>query len=75
MTVKARRLGDSIVLTVPAEIKAVGEYEVYQGRDGQIVYTPTQKNPFLNPGFIATHDLAQKEEFEGHLVGNEVPQD
>ncbi|AKP64386.1 type II toxin-antitoxin system PemI/MazE family antitoxin [Levilactobacillus koreensis] len=75
MAVKARKVGNSTVLTVPAEIKVADEYDVYQGRDGQIVYTPKERNPFLNPEFIATHDLTQKEEFGGHLVGNEIPQD
>lgn len=75
MSVKLRKVGHSITLTVPNNIKPMAtEYDVYQGRDGQIVYTPKQKNIFLDDDFAATHDFTQKEAIGG-LVKNELPQD
>ena len=56
MTVKIRRVGTSDVLTVPKSIKKrYKEYEVYQDRNGAIVYMPKRNNPFKNSEFIAKH--------------------
>ncbi|WP_251575753.1 hypothetical protein [Limosilactobacillus agrestimuris] len=45
MTVKMRQVGTSDVLTVPKSIKnRSSEYEVYQDRNGAIVYMPKRKN-------------------------------
>ena len=56
MTVKIRRVGTSDVLTVPKSIKKrYKEYEVYQDRNGAIVYMPKRSNPFKNSKFIAKH--------------------
>ncbi|WP_125764035.1 antitoxin of toxin-antitoxin stability system [Levilactobacillus mulengensis] len=75
MTIKARKVGSSTVLTVPSSIETAPEYEVYEGQDGQIIYTPKTPNPFLDSKFVATHDFSQKEAFSGHMVGHEVPED
>lgn len=56
MTVKIRRVGTSDVLTVPKSIKQRSkEYEVYQDRDGAIVYMPKRKNPFKDNEFVEKH--------------------
>ena len=56
MTVKIRRVGTSDGLTVPKSIKKrYKEYEVYQDRNGAIVYMPKRNNPFRNSEFIAKH--------------------
>lgn len=69
MTVKLRKVGNSNTLTVPSDIKPkFSEFDVYQGRDGQIVFTPKQANPFLDSEFVATHDFTQKEEIEGPFI-------
>lgn len=72
MTVKARKVGNSTVLTVPSNIKVAAEYDVYQGRDGQIIYTPKTPNPFLDSGFVASHKFPQKEAFDQHAMGAEA---
>lgn len=76
MSVKIRKVGNSNTLTVPNEIKPnAKEFDVFQGRDGIIVYVPKHQNPFHDEDFIRTHDLKQKEEFGGKLVGSEIPKD
>lgn len=56
MSVKIRRVGTSDVLTVPKSIKQRSEeYEVYQDRDGAIVYLPKRKNPFEDKKFVESH--------------------
>lgn len=72
MSVKIRKVGNSNTLTVPNNIKPIAkEYDVFQGRDGVIVFSPKRKNPFNDEEFIQTHDLSQKEEFGGPLIGKE----
>lgn len=74
MSVKIRKVGNSNTLTVPNDIKPKAkEFDVFQGRDGVIVYVPKHQNPFHDEDFIRTHDLKQKEEFGGKLVGSEIP--
>ncbi|WP_137625145.1 antitoxin of toxin-antitoxin stability system [Lactiplantibacillus pingfangensis] len=64
MTVRLRRVGQTNLLDLPSQIKPMySEFTVYQGRDGQIVYTPVQSNPFLDAKFIATHDFTQDDIF------------
>ena len=47
MTVKIRKVGTSNVLTVPKSITNLQkEYDVFEGRDGAIVYLPKRKNLF-----------------------------
>ena len=76
MSVKIRKVGNSNTLTVPNDIKPKAkEFDVFQGRDGIIVYVPKHQNPFHDEDFIRTHDLKQKEEFGGKLVGSEIPKD
>lgn len=75
MSVKTRKVGGSTVLTVPSSIKTAPEYDVYQGADGQIIYTPKTPNPFLDPDYVSTHDFSQKEMFGNHAVGSEVIDD
>lgn len=72
MSVKIRKVGNYNTLTVPDNIKPVAkEYDVYQGLDGVIVFSPKRKNPFNDDEFIKNHDLSQKEEFGGPLIGKE----
>ncbi|WP_125591147.1 AbrB/MazE/SpoVT family DNA-binding domain-containing protein [Companilactobacillus jidongensis] len=76
MSVKIRKVGNSNTLTVPNSIKPMAkEYDVFQGRDGVIVFSPKRNNPFHNEDFIKTHDLTQKEEFGGPSVGKEILDD
>ncbi|WP_373887519.1 type II toxin-antitoxin system PemI/MazE family antitoxin [Companilactobacillus paralimentarius] len=46
-SVKIRKSGHSTILTVPKSIKPGADtYNVYQGKDGVIVYIPKHTNPF-----------------------------
>ncbi|WP_125567497.1 type II toxin-antitoxin system PemI/MazE family antitoxin [Companilactobacillus insicii] len=72
MSVKIRKVGNSNTLTVPNNIKPMAkEYDVFQGRDGVIVFSPKKKNPFHDEEFIKNHDWTQDEEFGGPLIGKE----
>lgn len=74
--VKMRKVGGSTVLTVPKGIAVTEqEYDVYQGRGGQIIYSPKRANPFLDPNFVKTHDFTQTEVIGGQLSGHEIPID
>lgn len=65
MTVKLRKVGNSQVLTVPQNIPISGkEYDVFAGRNGSIVYTPKEKNPFKN-----LDTLKKYGEFDGDMTG------
>ncbi|KRM27392.1 hypothetical protein FC91_GL002601 [Schleiferilactobacillus harbinensis DSM 16991] len=76
MTVKIRKVGNSNTLTVPNTIQPQAtEYDVYQGRDGVIVFVPKHQNPFRDEEYINTHDLTQTEEIGGTLIGREIPED
>lgn len=76
MSVKIRKVGNSNTLTVPNNIKPIAhEFDVFQGRDGVIVYVPKHNNPFHDEDFIKSHDLTQDEEFGGKLIGSEIPKD
>lgn len=60
--------------TVPNHIKPIAkEFEVFQGKDGVIVYVPKRENPFHDEAFIKSHDLTQSESFGGKLIGEEIP--
>lgn len=71
MSVKARRVGNSNVFTIPQNIKPEGEYDVFVGRHGSIIYSPKRKNIFEDKEFIRKHDLKQKEEYTDTLKGEE----
>ncbi|EHO53079.1 hypothetical protein [Lentilactobacillus kisonensis] len=76
MSVKLRKVGNSNTLTVPNNIKPIAhEFDVFQGRDGMIVFVPKHKNPFHDESFIQSHDFTQSEEFGGKLIGNEILKD
>ncbi|MDN6665169.1 MAG: hypothetical protein L0L78_08050 [Tetragenococcus koreensis] len=64
MSVKLRKVGSSHVLTVPNkfEVTENTEFDVFQGRDGSIIYTPKRNNPF--EGNWYNHDLQQESVFE-----------
>ncbi|MGM9907835.1 AbrB/MazE/SpoVT family DNA-binding domain-containing protein [Limosilactobacillus sp.] len=75
MTVKIRKVGTSNVLTVPKSIKnPQKEYEVYEGRDGAIVYLPKKKNPFEDPEYVKSHlyDGDDTGFVEGEVDDNEL---
>ena len=56
MTVKIRKVGTSNVLTVPKSITNLEkEYDVFEGRDGAIVYLPKRKNLFEDQDFVNRH--------------------
>ncbi|MFD1430265.1 type II toxin-antitoxin system PemI/MazE family antitoxin [Lacticaseibacillus mingshuiensis] len=61
MDIKARKVGHSITLTVPINIKVeIGqEFTVHTQPDGSIVFTPKHQNPFEGNWF--NEDLAQTE--------------
>ena len=62
MLVKLEQVGSKIMLPVPNNIKPqASEYEVYQNREGQLIYTPKTVNIFLDDAFAATHDFTQTE--------------
>ncbi len=48
MSVKIRKVGNSLVLTVPKNIKVSSnkEYDVFAGRNGAITFLPVETNPF-----------------------------
>ncbi|MEX2804836.1 AbrB/MazE/SpoVT family DNA-binding domain-containing protein [Streptococcus sp. H31] len=48
VTVKARKVGNSMIVTLPKEfdIKAGTEFFVYKGVDGALVLAPKIENPF-----------------------------
>lgn len=72
MSVKARKVGNSKVFTIPQGIKPTdGEYDVFQGRHGSIVFAPKNNNIFKDKKFIKTHDLTQHEEFTDKSKGEE----
>lgn len=75
MIIKTQKLKGTTILTVPSNIETVSEYDVYEGQEGQIIYTPKGTNPFLDSKFVATHDFSQKEAFAGHEVGSELSED
>ncbi|WP_334329691.1 antitoxin of toxin-antitoxin stability system [Companilactobacillus sp. HBUAS59699] len=47
------------------------EYDVFQDRNGVIMFYPKRKNPFYDDNFIQSHNLRQSEEFGGPLIGKE----
>ena len=71
MSVKARRVGNSNVFTIPNGIEPKGEYDVFVGRHGSIVYSPKRKNIFKDKDFLKNHNLKQKEENIDSLKGEE----
>lgn len=48
MIVKARRQGDTMILTIPANIKVPinTQFNVYQEIDGSLIYEPTTKSTY-----------------------------
>lgn len=71
MSVKARKVGNSNVFTIPNGINPKGEYDVFVGKHGSIVYSPKRKNIFKDKKFIQKHNLKQKEENNGSSKGEE----
>lgn len=72
MDVKARKVGNSKVFTIPQGIDpGNGKYEVFKGRHGAIVYMPKHKNIFEDTEFLKKHNLRQKEINVDKLKGNE----
>lgn len=61
MTVKARKVGNSITLTIPKEIEIDDgtEFTVEQRSDGALIYVPKHRNPF--EGTWYKNDLYQKD--------------
>lgn len=72
MRVKARKVGNSITLTVPNDYEvSTGEiFEVTLTDDGKIVYEPKKRNMFEGDWF--NEDLTQKEMLvEGDIFESE----
>jgi len=72
MMIKARKVGNSTILTVPStfEIKDGEEYEVYQTDSGKIIYEPKDRNIFEGDWF--NEDLTQDELFiKGEVYDSE----
>ncbi|ETY73726.1 hypothetical protein [Lactiplantibacillus fabifermentans] len=62
MSVQLKQVGSERILPVPSHIKPrASEYEVYQNRDDQLIYTPKTVNIFLDDAFAAMHDFTQTE--------------
>ncbi|EJN93601.1 type II toxin-antitoxin system PemI/MazE family antitoxin [Streptococcus ratti] len=69
-TVKARKVGNSMTVTIPKDLKVKEgtEFSVYRGVDGVIVLAPKLANPF-----DGKTDLAMSDDFEGMaLLDNEA---
>ncbi|AKP68418.1 antitoxin of toxin-antitoxin stability system [Companilactobacillus ginsenosidimutans] len=74
MTVKIRKVGNSNTLTVPNNIEPLAEeYDVFQSREGLIIYSPVGPNPFDDEEFIEKYKHQEKDLFGGYLVGKELP--
>jgi len=60
-TVKTRKVGNSVTVTIPKELNiSVGEeFCVYRGVDGTIVFAPKVKNPL-----IGSKPFRMNDEFE-----------
>ncbi|CAJ1200613.1 hypothetical protein CPR19088_GLDEOEPO_02574 [Companilactobacillus paralimentarius] len=72
MEVKARKIDNSRVFTIPQEIDpGNGEYEVFKGRHGVIIYMPKHKSIFEDEEFLKNHNLNQKEINVDKLMENE----
>lgn len=72
MDVRARKMGNSKVFTILQEIDpGAGEYEVFKGRHGAIIYMPKRKSIFEDEGFLKNHSLKQEEINVDELKGNE----
>jgi len=70
--IKVRKVGNSNVFTIPKYIHPTDDnYQVFQGRHGDIIYTPKRKNIFKDKEFIKKHDWKQNEEWSDKLVGEE----
>ena len=53
MTVKIRKIGNLEVLPIPEGIRVTSKkYDVYEGRDGSIIFLPTKHNPFNDPNSL-----------------------
>lgn len=66
MSVKIRKVGNSLVLTVPKNIKVSlnKEYDVFTGRQGAITFLPVESNSFH------TQDTIKKyRKFNGDATG------
>lgn len=72
MSVKVKKIENNRVFIIPEEIKPTdGEYDVFQGRSGSIVFSPKKTNPFKDKDFINNHDFTQCEEFVIKSKGEE----
>ncbi|MDR1473557.1 MAG: AbrB family transcriptional regulator [Lactobacillales bacterium] len=71
MVVKTRKQGNSVVLSVPKEIKVDlnKEFEVFQEEDGAIIFLPVHKNIYKeNPDYDFRGDL----EYAGIIENNDL---
>lgn len=61
MTIKVRRVGNSVTLTIPKSfnISSGAKFKAELKDDGSIVYRPEHKNPF--EGHLFKEDLHQKD--------------
>ncbi|MBJ7639814.1 antitoxin of toxin-antitoxin stability system [Weissella confusa] len=67
-TVKVRKVGNSRVLTIPAQIDTEAtQYSVSVAEDGTITYQPLEPNPFKNADWIQSHATELTEFGEGDL--------
>ena len=67
--VKARKVGNSMTVTIPKDLKVKEgtEFSVYRGIDNMIILAPKLANPF-----DGKTDLAMTDDFEGvTLLDNE----
>ncbi|CAJ2231446.1 antitoxin of toxin-antitoxin stability system [Companilactobacillus paralimentarius] len=71
--IKLKKFGHSTILAVPTSIKPDNDYNVFQGRDGAIVYVPKHSNPFKDEEIIEKYrNHYQREEIGEHLLGKEL---
>lgn len=67
-TVKTRKVGNSLIITIPKELKipAGQEFTVYKGIDNAVVFAPKIIDPF-----DGKTNLAMTEDFGGALLDDE----
>ncbi|GHP14943.1 hypothetical protein YK48G_23680 [Lentilactobacillus fungorum] len=76
MPVKFRSVGQTRGLSIPSSIiPLANQFNIFQGKDRVIVFTPKHENPFHQEAFVQSHDFSQPEAFGGNLIGAEIPHD
>lgn len=70
---KARKQGDSLVLSIPAKlgVQEGTEYMVVKEADGSLIFTPKGPNIFQSATTKSKNLRPEKDELKGKLTGRE----